>query len=142
MTGDGDNVNVFRITRVNDIDRHVGKKLRLRRIMLGLSQQILGDAVGVTIQQIQKYEKATNRVASGKLYQFAKLLHVPVQYFFAELDEAAQRSRASFAESQEEFVDKDAVQEREVLSLVKSYNEIRDTSVRKKILDLVRTLSV
>ena len=92
--------------RVDDVDRHVGKKLRMRRIMLGLSQQVLGDAVGVSIQQIQKYEKATNRVASRKLYQFAKLLHVQVAYFFEEMEGLTKKLNPSLAESQEEFVDK------------------------------------
>jgi len=128
--------------RVDDVDRHVGKKLRMRRIMLGLSQQVLGDAVGVSIQQIQKYEKATNRVASGKLYQFAKLLNVQVAYFFEELEGLTKKLKPNLAEAQEEFVDKDGVHEREVLSLVKSYNEITDSGVRRKILDLVKTLSV
>ena len=131
------------VGRVDDVDRHVGKKLRMRRIMLGLSQQVLGEAVGVSIQQIQKYEKATNRVASGKLYQFAKLLNVPIAYFFEEMEAFARKLKPSMgmSESQEEFVDKDAAHEREVLSLVRSYNEITDSSVRRKILDLVKTLS-
>jgi len=129
--------------RVDDVDRHVGKKLRMRRIMLGLSQQVLGDAVGVSIQQIQKYEKATNRVASGKLYQFAKLLHVQVAYFFEEIEGLTKKLKpTNLSESQEEFVDKEAANEKEVLSLVRSYNEITDSSVRRKILDLVKTLSI
>ena len=111
--------------------------------MLGLSQQVLGDAVGVSIQQIQKYEKATNRVASGKLYQFANLLKVQIEYFFEGMDGLEKKIKPNLAESQEVFSDgNDAVQEKEVLLLVRSYNEITDSGVRKKILDLVKTLSV
>lgn len=136
-------VPLMSVGRVDDVDRHVGKKLRMRRIMLGLSQQVLGDAVGVSIQQIQKYEKATNRVASGKLYQFANLLKVQIEYFFEGIDGFTKKIKSNLAESQEAFVDgNDAVQEKEVLLLVRSYNEITDSGVRKKILDLVRTLSV
>lgn len=128
------------VGRVDEIDKYVGARLRQKRVALGLSQQVLGDAVGVSIQQIQKYEKATNRVASGKLYQFAELLKESVTYFFDGI-ETAKKASNNFAEGQEEFVDKDSVKEREVLSLVRSYNEITDAGVRKRILDLVKTLS-
>lgn len=130
------------IGRVDDIDRHVGKKLRQKRIYLGLSQQALGEEVGVSIQQIQKYEKATNRIASGKLYQFAKLLKEPVAYFYEGVEDMVSKMKPNFAEAQEEFNSKDIVHEREILSLVRAFNEITDSGVRKTVLDLVKKLSV
>ena len=140
MTADYDEGSSKHTTRADEIDKYVGQRLRQKRVAAGLSQQALGDVVGVSIQQIQKYEKATNRVAAGKLYKLAELLREPVTYFFEGLDIHAKRA-SNFAESQEEFADKDGVKEREVLSLVRSYNEISNPHVRKKILDLVKTLS-
>ena len=96
----------------------------------------------MSIQQIQKYEKATNRVASGKLYQFAALLNVPIAYFFDGLDSLVTRPASSMAEGQDEFMDKDIMHEREVMTLVRSYNKIADVKVRKTILDLVKSLVV
>ncbi len=121
------------------MDNHVGKRLKMRRILLGLSQQDLGDAVNVSIQQIQKYEKATNRIASGKLFNLAKLLKVPVTYFFDSVEEPA---IVGFAEDQTTFEAEDnSASERELLALVRSYNEVKDHNLRKKILDLVKGLS-
>jgi transcriptional regulator with XRE-family HTH domain len=125
------------ISRVDDVDRSVGKKLRLRRLLLGLSQQAVGESLDVSIQQIQKYEKATNRISSSNLYKLSKRLKVPLDYFFEDVTSTIS---TNFAEDQTEFSN-DSNHEREILTLVRNYNEIRDQSVRKKILDLVKTLS-
>jgi transcriptional regulator with XRE-family HTH domain len=126
--------------KADSMDGHVGKRLKMRRILLGLSQQDLGEAVNVSIQQIQKYEKATNRIASGKLYSLSKLLKVPVAYFF-DSDEAP-KNHLSFAEEQVSYeVDDNSATERELLALVRSYNDIKDQTLRKKVLDLVKTMS-
>ena len=69
-------------SRIDNIDRHVSQRLRARRMFLGLSQQSLADEVSVSVQQIQKYERANNRISSGKLYHFANFLNVPIEYFF------------------------------------------------------------
>lgn len=141
MLENGSEENNVSVGRVDDIDRHVGKKLRQKRIYLGLSQQALGEEVGVSIQQIQKYEKATNRIASGKLYQFAQLLKEPISYFYEGVEDVVSKIKPSFAEAQEEFSGKDIVHEREILSLVRAFNEIPDAGVRKTVLDLVKKLS-
>lgn len=122
------------------IDHHVGKRLKTRRVLLGLSQQDLGDAVNVSIQQIQKYEKATNRISSGKLYALSRLLQVPITYFFDQ--EINVHSATAFAEDQEVF-EQEAIDlsEREVISLIRSYKEIKDSKMRQKIMDLVKTMS-
>lgn len=122
------------------IDSHVGKRLKRRRILLGMSQQDLGDAVKVSIQQIQKYEKATNRIASGKLFSLAQLLQVPVTYFFDQDDE---QTNLGFAEEQAAFeTNESQASERELITLVRSFNDMKDINLRKKVLDLVRTLSI
>lgn len=122
------------------IDNHVGKRLKRRRILLGMSQQDLGEAVNVSIQQIQKYEKATNRIASGKLYSLSKLLQVPVTYFFDQEDE---QTTLGFAEEQTVYdPNENQASERELITLVRSFNEMKDLNLRKKVLDLVKTLSL
>jgi transcriptional regulator with XRE-family HTH domain len=79
-------------TRTQDIDRHVGGRVRERRIMLGLTQQQLADLIGVTYQQAHKYERAINRISAGRLFEIAQVLGVPVSYFFAGLEQDADRS--------------------------------------------------
>lgn len=126
-------------TRIDDIDRYVSSRLRARRMMLGLSQQALGDEVCVSVQQIQKYEKANNRISSGKLYHFANFLNVPVAYFFEGI--GVQTPPHSFAESQEQCGMDSTAHEREVLVLVRAYNAINDANLRRKVVDLVRSMS-
>jgi transcriptional regulator with XRE-family HTH domain len=126
-------------TRIDEIDRHVSMKLRSRRIMLGLSQQTLGAEVSVSVQQIQKYEKANNRISSGKLYHFANFLNVPIGYFFEGI--GIKTPPHVFAESYDQEAIDNHVHEREVLELVRSYNAIKDANIRRKVIDLVRSMS-
>ncbi len=125
-------------SKVEDVDKLVSKKLRMRRIFLGPSQQDLAKAANVSIQQIQKYEKATNRISSGRLYLFAKFLKVPVNYFFGELE-------ANVSSVQKQFDDtkvSDQVSEGEVIKLVKSYVVISEDKVRKKFVELVKEVAI
>ena len=127
-------------SRTNHVDVHIGRHLKNRRLMLGMSQQDLGDAVDVSVQQIQKYEKATNRISSSKLFSFAKLLNTPVIEFFKGINEEEETS--VFAEEQEEFLPETSpVPERELLSLIRAFNTIKDPNVRKKIIELAKSLS-
>lgn len=127
-------------SKPDHIDRLVSKRLKMRRIMLGLSQQELSEAVGVSIQQIQKYEKAVNRISSGKLYGFAKILKVSINYFFD--------LHINSDDSCEQFVSLDCLQhadnklpyEKEVLALIRSFGEIKDAQVRKKVLALIKVV--
>lgn len=128
--------------KVDPVDIYVGKRLKSRRLMLGLSQNDLGDAVNVSIQQIQKYERATNRISSSKLYNLAKFLKVPVSYFFAnDLEPLAVPT--GFAEEQTPFEQSNThvVPEREIMTLVRYYSSVTNEQVRKKILDLVKTFA-
>lgn len=132
--------------RADHIDHLVSKKLRMRRMMLGLSQNELSEALDVSIQQIQKYEKATNRISSGKLFALAKLLRVPVGYFFDTSELTGDNLSSVFAEEPEEYVnqganDKSHMTEKEVISLVRAFGEVKNAQVRKKILELVRSMA-
>lgn len=132
-------------TKVDSIDLYVSKRLKMRRVILGLSQKKLAEAVDVSIQQIQKYEKSTNRISSGKLYSLANLLKVPIGYFFENASSYTDcknkvNTISVFAEDQENFLSDDTVTEKEVLNLIKAFNEVKNLHVRKKIIDLVKSI--
>ena len=127
----------------HDVDMHVGKRLKLRRTMMGLSQEAVAKSVGITFQQVQKYEKGSNAMNAGRLYEFARFLNVPVAYFFEGLDKFAPgpSGNSGFAESEaEKFAHKNRVSDRESLEMMKGFMKINDQSVRKRIADLVRAI--
>jgi len=128
--------------KADNIDRLVSRRLKVRRMMLGLSQYDLGSVVDVTVQQVQKYENASNRISSGKLYSFAKLLKVPVTYFYEGGDDTNNTIGSIFAESEQKNIsdNKDSVTEKEIVTLIKAFSEIKSPQSRKKITELVRTM--
>ncbi len=128
--------------RADNVDKLVSHRLKMRRIMLGLSQNDLGKAVDVSIQQVQKYEKATNRISSGRLFAFAQFLRVPVSYFYNQTNDSKNLIGSIFAEKAADYdsEDNDAVTEKEVISLIKSFSEIKNPQSRKKIVELIKTM--
>ncbi|WP_291365966.1 helix-turn-helix domain-containing protein [Acetobacter sp. UBA5411] len=150
-------------TRVSDLDAHVGARIRLRRTMLGMSQEKLGEAISLTFQQIQKYERGTNRVSASRLFEIAKVLDVPIGFFYDDMPlaptapppEATQSAPVmGFAEAQQGFggppmpgasspatVDAAVLSRRETLELVRAYYRIPDAGVRKRVLDLIRSMA-
>lgn len=133
------------------VDVHVGIRMRQRRTLLGMSQTKLGDAVGLTFQQIQKYEKGTNRVGSSRLFEFAKVLDVPISYFYEEMDSKTKsapgataprgKKRGFQGEAGTPFQDeKDPLIKRETLELVRAYYKIREHRVRKRIFEMVKAV--
>ncbi len=129
--------------KADNIDKLVSKRLKIRRVMLGLSQQDIGKAVGVSIQQIQKYEKATNRISSGKLFAIAKYLKVPVTYFYEKSDDNYLWP-SSFAEEHAKYEAETkelSVSEKELISLIKAFGEVKSSQSRKKIIELVRAMA-
>ena len=129
--------------RPNPIDVHVGARVRLRRTLLGLSQEKLGEAIGLTFQQVQKYERGVNRIGSSRLYDLARVLEVPVNFFFDEMPEAiASGSGATSrgAPDGAEMFDPDIVSKRETLELVRAYYKIENPQVRKRLFEMVKAL--
>lgn len=130
------------------VDVHVGARMRQRRSLLGMSQTKLGDAVGLTFQQIQKYESGSNRMGSSRLFEFARVLDVPVSYFFDEVPANALsgrpisgRARKGFGEAGTPFEhEKDPLIKRETLELVRAYYKIREARVRKRIFETVKAV--
>jgi transcriptional regulator with XRE-family HTH domain len=127
----------------NPIDVHVGKRLRLRRTLLGMSQTGLGEAIGLTFQQVQKYERGTNRVSSSRLFDMSRVLDVPLKYFFDEMaDDIGTQSPGQLlgAKPTQTEEAQDPSMRRETLELVRVYYRIGDQTVRKRFTDLVRSL--
>jgi len=118
----------------NPVDVHVGGRLRLRRTLLGLSQEKLGDAIGLTFQQVQKYERGANRIGASRLHQLSQVLEVPVAFFFEGLTDPSGRGEAECSE------DDDPLLKRETLELVRAYYRIADPQVRRRIFELTKTL--
>lgn len=129
----------------NPVDVHVGSRVRLRRTLLGLSQEKLGEAIGLTFQQVQKYERGANRIGASRLWDLSRVLDVPVSFFFEEMDDSvASRSPRNVMRGAEEVeeTEADPMTKRETLELVRAYYRIVDPQVRKRIYDLAKTLAV
>jgi transcriptional regulator with XRE-family HTH domain len=129
--------------RPNPIDAHVGSRVRLRRILLGMSQERLAEQLGLTFQQVQKYEKGINRIGASRLFDLAHVLGVPVQFFYekAPSTEGAGGSAVGFAEQTTEGYISDFLSSREGLELNRAFVRIADHKVRRSIIDLVRLLA-
>ncbi len=128
------------------VDVHVGSRVRLRRTMLGMSQEKLGDAVGLTFQQIQKYERGANRIGSSRLYQFSHILGVPVAFFFGDMPSEALENTpkpaiAGMSDNDQAGLDQDPMSRQETLELVRGYYRIQDPKVRKKLYELLRSMA-
>jgi transcriptional regulator with XRE-family HTH domain len=136
------------MAKSHTVDVHVGTRMRQRRTLLGMSQSKVGDAVGLTFQQIQKYEKGSNRCGSSRLFEFAKVLDVPVSYFFDEMPANALAGRPMSGRGSKGFgevgtpfeKEKDPLIKRETLELVRAYYKIRETRVRKRIFEMVKAV--
>jgi transcriptional regulator with XRE-family HTH domain len=126
--------------RANPIDVHVGSRVRLRRMLLGMSQEKLGEQLGLTFQQIQKYEKGINRIGASRLFDLSQVLAVPVQFFYEELATGSNRS-AGFGERPAESYAVEFLGSREGLELNKAFARITDSRVRRSIVDLVRAFA-
>lgn len=118
------------------VDVHVGKRLRQRRTLLGMSQEKLAQAFGVSFQQVQKYERGANRISASRLYLLTKILDVPVTYFFEGLPTVTPTQADTEAADTP-----DRMTSRETLELVRAYYRISDPVVRKRLVDLARALS-
>src|SRR3954463_6562760 len=125
----------------NPIDVQVGARLRLRRSMLGLSQAKLGEAIGLTFQQVQKYERGANRIGASRLHELSRVLDVPVSFFFDDTDPVRAAAMGGFAELPFEGFASDPLRKRETIELVQAYFSIEDAAVRRRLLDLVKALT-
>ncbi len=128
----------------NPIDVHVGGRVRLRRTLLGMSQEKLAEAIGLTFQQVQKYERGANRIGSSRLFDLARILDIPVSYFFDDMSASVAARTPSrlrgLAEAKPEPFEPDPMAKRETLELVRAYYRIADPVVRKRVFELTKAL--
>ncbi len=125
------------------VDVHVGKRLRVRRSLLGLSQEKLAEAIGLTFQQVQKYERGVNRISAGRLYQLSKILEVPISYFYERVnnDNGDLPKAAGLADNkQEKFGGPDRFDNKETIELIKLFNQVDDPAHRQEILRAVKSM--
>ncbi|MGB0922562.1 MAG: helix-turn-helix domain-containing protein [Alphaproteobacteria bacterium] len=136
----------------NPIDVHVGARMRMRRMLVGMSQEALGTALGLTFQQVQKYEKGMNRMGSSRLYQISTILDVPIQYFFEDMPDSvigagaapgapAEIKAFGFGEGDPTDYVVDFLTTTEGLQLNRAFVAIKSSKVRRRVVDLVRTLA-
>jgi transcriptional regulator with XRE-family HTH domain len=129
--------------RPNPIDVHVGSRVRFRRMLLGMSQEKLGEKLGLTFQQVQKYEKGINRIGASRLFDLAQVLGVSVQFFYEEApsQEGHSATPQGFAESPDESAIVEFLRSRDGLELNRAFVRISDVKARRAIVDLVRSLA-
>lgn len=122
--------------QTNPIDAQVGNRVRIRRMLIGMSQEKLGDMLGLTFQQIQKYEKGVNRIGAGRLYEVSRILGVPIDFFYEGVAAAPQAGFSEAGPPVMEFISSG-----EGLQLSLAFMKIKDPKVRKRVLDLVKSLA-
>jgi len=128
------------------VDVHVGSRLRLRRVLMKLSQSELGEMLGVTFQQVQKYEKGQNRISASRMFQMGEILGVPVEFFFEGFNEDTPDKAYGFSETKQEDFSwleddgGDLMERKETLHLVRTYYQVRDSKVRKHFLKVIQAM--
>ena len=125
----------------NPIDKHVGSRVRMRRMMLSMSQEKLGDALGLTFQQVQKYEKGTNRIGASRLQAIANILQVPVSFFFEGAPHSPGGPATGMSEAPSPAYVSDFLATSDGLSLTKSFMRIKSSKLRRRIVDLVEQIA-
>ena len=125
----------------NPIDKHVGSRVRMRRMMLGISQEKLGDALGLSFQQVQKYEKGANRISASRLQYLTQILQVPVSFFFEGAPRLPGASQAAGTVPSPDYVT-DFLATSDGLALTKAFTRIKDRKLRRGIVDLVDEIAV
>ena len=137
----------FRITNNNAIDMHVGKRVRLRHTLLGMSQEQLGTELNITFQQVQKYERGANRISASRLWDIGQILDVPISYFFDDMSQDTTKSSPRRIGRGGEVVNqngdqlRDPMARRETLELVRTYYTIEKPIVRKRISEMVKSIA-
>src|SRR4051794_35283078 len=125
----------------NPTDKHVGARVRMRRMMLSMSQEKLGDALGLTFQQVQKYEKGANRIGASRLQQIAHILQVPVSFFFDGAPAAPGQLVDGMAEAPSPAYVSDFLATSDGLALTKAFMRLKDAKLRRRIVDLVEQMA-
>lgn len=129
--------------KLHPVDIHVGARVRARRTLLGMTQTDLGGAIGLTFQQVQKYERGTNRISASRLYDLSGVFDVPVEYFFEDMPPEVEASSPTKGRGRAQELlsyEPDPMTKRETLELVRAYYKIEDADVRKRVYELTKVL--
>jgi transcriptional regulator with XRE-family HTH domain len=125
----------------NPIDKHVGSRVRMRRVLIGMSQERLGDALGLTFQQVQKYEKGINRIGASRLQQISNILGMPIEFFFDGAPSGETRPVDGFNEVSDTPYVADFLASNEGVQLNRAFLRIRDPKLRRRVVDLVTAIA-
>ena len=120
------------------VDIHVGARVKTRRLLLGLSQEELANSIGLTFQQVQKYERGTNRISASRLFNIAKVLKVPVEFFFEGA--TGKKLARGFGESKQASLEPDITTRRDTLELVRAFSEIQDPALKRQLLEMAKAM--
>ena len=127
-----------------DMDIHVGKRIRMRRALLGVSQEKLAESIGITFQQVQKYERGSNRVSASRLFQIGQVLDVPVSYFYADYSGAREKTAAiGLSDTAQETLaatDDNILYSKETADLLRAYYSLEDESKRRELLKIIKSM--
>lgn len=128
--------------RAGSLDEHIGTRLRQRRALMGMTQEKLAEAVGITFQQVQKYENGANRISAGRLFEFSNILDVPVDYFY-DGAKGGKKAAAGFSEPGQSAFEgpEDIMQRKETLELIRVYYSIQSPKLRKDLFNLVKSMA-
>ena len=127
--------------KAGSLDEHIGTRLKQRRALLGMTQENLADAVGLTFQQIQKYENGANRISAGRLFEFSHILEIPITFFFENF--GAQKAPIGLSDTKQEILtpQTDPLQEKETLELIRVYYSIKSPKLRKDLFNFVKSMA-
>ena len=130
------------VTKIpNPIDVHVGSRLRMRRMLVGMSQEKLGESLEVTFQQVQKYERGANRISASRLFDISHILDVPVQYFFDDIKPARRRKKSQRRKHVDTAQVVSFLSTSDGAQLIRTFSEIDNAQIRRNIIDLVKSIS-
>ena len=144
MNRDGPRMDRRVTGQPHPVDVYVGSRVRQRRTLLGMSQEKLGDAIGLTFQQVQKYERGANRIGASRLFELSKILDVPVAFFYEDMPSSTSQqvtdSSRQRVEKSQDYI-QDPMAKRETLELVRAYYKVSDARVRRRLFDLTKALA-
>jgi len=126
------------------VDVHVGQRIKLRRTLMGMTQGKLGECIGLTFQQLQKYERGANRVSASKLWQLGNVLKVPISFFFDDMPQSVKDAFPDYqGETSESYIPEEhlTLHRRQTLELVRTFSKLQDPTIRKRIIDVVRAIA-
>ncbi len=130
--------------RAGSLDEHIGTRLKQRRSLLGMTQETLADAVGITFQQIQKYENGANRISAGRLYEFSRILDIPITFFFENFTTGKKSTALGLSDTKQETLEadgEDLLGKKETLELIRVYYSIKNPKLRKDLFSFVKSMA-